>query len=148
MLPVSAEVSAESAFTSADFEALIERLVGLLVDRVGEDIPKEDLPPGVDEPHRAEVLQCTVSELGDLEGRKHACDAGTHAGPDVGLEVIFENEARLDQETARRRVEEWLETPNPALAGSCPNQVLQGDDEMARKYLLDMIAGFECGVYS
>lgn len=77
-----------------------------------------------------------------------AGDIGTYASPDFGLEVIFESEAHLDQETARRRVEEWLETPNPALAGSCPNQVLKGDDEMARKYLLDMIAGFECGVYS
>ena len=148
MLPVSAEVSAESAFTSADFEALIERLVGLLVDRVGEDIPKEDLPPGVNEPHRADVVPCTFPELVDLEGRMSAGGIGTYAGRDFGLEVIFENEARLDQETARRQVEEWLETPNPALDGSCPNQVLKGDDEMARNYLLDMIAGFECGVYS
>lgn len=147
MVPALAQVSEGSAFTSADLEALIECLVGLLVDKE-EDILKEDLPPGVDEPHRADIFPCTFQELIDLEGRMSAGDIGTYANPDVGLEVIFENEAGLDQESARRRVEEWLETPNPALDGSCPNQVLKGDDETARKYLLDMIAGFECGVYS
>ena len=134
-----------SAFSSVVREEFIERLIGLLVPNVNEDIPQGELPPGVREPHRAEDLQHVVSESGDLEALASVSD---HAGPDVGLEVSFKDGSCLDPESARNRVEEWLRVRNPALRWRSPNDVLASGDEAEREYLFGLIASIECGVHS
>ena len=134
-----------SAFSSVAREEIIERLIGLLAPNLNEDIPQGELPPGVNEPHRAEGLEYVVLESDDLEALASVSD---HSGSDVGLGVNFKDGSCSDPESARNRVEEWLRVRNPAFRWRSPNDVLANGDEAEREYLFGLIASIECGVQS
>ena len=133
------------ASTSAVRKQFVERLVALLVPYAHEGIPKEDFPPGVDEPYRPEGLQRIDWESGELE---ELAAVSHHAGTDVGLEVVLESGTDTDLASGRNRVEKWLQEPNPALAWRSPDDILVDGDESEREYLFGLIAGIECGVHS
>lgn len=130
---------------SAAREEFVKRLVRLLAPHANDEVPLEEFPPGVNEPHRAECPQRIVS---DSDGLAELASGSQQAGTDVGLEVVFENGSCSDLESARHRVEEWLCKLSPALGWRSPNDVLANGDEAEREYLFGLIAGIECGAHS
>lgn len=134
-----------SVSTSAVREEFVKRLVGLLAPHANDEIPLEEFPPGVNEPHRAECLQRIATESRNFE---ELASGSQQAGTDVGLEVVFEDGSCSDLESARNRVEDWLCKLNPSLGWRSPSDVLANGDEAEREYLFGLIAGIECGMHS